>query len=60
MTINKRKRVRLFSLKTELARVNFFNLGIFRFAPVKVENSADQIKRVTAELYCERMEFELK
>lgn len=41
----------------ELGRVNFFNLGIFKIAPDKAEANADQIKRVSAELYCERMEI---
>jgi phage tail-like protein len=41
----------------ELGRVNFFNLGIFKLSPEKSEANADQIKRVTAELYCERMEL---
>lgn len=43
--------------KTELARINFFNLGIFKLTPVKNTNLADQVRRVAAELYCERMEF---
>lgn len=41
----------------ELAKVEFFNLGIFKIQPDKAEANADQIKRVTAELYCERMTF---
>jgi hypothetical protein len=40
-----------------LCTINFFNLGIFKIVPDKAEANADQIKRVTAELYCERMEF---
>jgi len=43
--------------KDELGRVNFYNLGIFKLSADKSEANADQIKRVTAELYCERMEF---
>jgi len=46
--------------KRELARVNFYNLGIFRLAPQKPEASADRIKRLTVELYCERMEWAYK
>jgi len=42
----------------ELCTVNFYNLGIFKITPDKSEANADQIKRVTAELYCERMEFQ--
>jgi hypothetical protein len=44
-------------LKQELAQIKFYHLGIFRLAPEKSEASAEQIKRVLAELYCERMEF---
>jgi len=40
-----------------LCTINFFNLGIFKLAADKSEANADQIKRVSAELYCERMEF---
>ncbi|MGH2764414.1 MAG: hypothetical protein ACRDKA_00635, partial [Actinomycetota bacterium] len=43
--------------KDEFAAVKLFNLGIFRIAPDKFEATKDQIKRVTADLYCERMEF---
>jgi hypothetical protein len=43
--------------RDELARINFFNLGIFRLAPEKVQAQSDQIKRIVAEMYCERMEF---
>jgi hypothetical protein len=42
----------------ELLRINMFNLGIFKLAPDKSEANEDKIKRVTAELYCERMEFQ--
>jgi hypothetical protein len=48
------------NLQQELARINLYNLGIFRLAPSRAEANADQIKRVSAELYCERMEFQLK
>src|SRR5262249_54672525 len=43
--------------QTELARINFFNLGIFKIAHLKAEAAAEQIQRVTAALYCERMEL---
>jgi len=46
------------NLKDVLATVKFHNLGIFKLAPEKAEANADTIKRVTAELYCERMEFD--
>jgi hypothetical protein len=42
-----------------LARIKFFNMGIFSIQNDKAEANADQIKRVTAELYVERMEFEV-
>jgi phage tail-like protein len=41
-----------------LARIKFFNMGIFRVQPDKSEANADQIKRMQVELYVERMEFE--
>jgi phage tail-like protein len=41
----------------ERAHINFFNLGIFRLAPEKRQEPTDQISRIVAELYCERMEF---
>jgi len=41
-----------------LARIKFFNLGIFRVQPQKTEANADQIARVQVEMYVERMEFE--
>jgi len=44
--------------QTELGRVNFFNLGIFKLAPAKAD-AAEQIQRVTAELYCERMQLQM-
>jgi phage tail-like protein len=45
------------NLTSELARIKFFNLGIFRLAPEKAQAQSDQIKRMAAELYCERMDF---
>jgi hypothetical protein len=47
------------NMKEELAAVKFYNLGIFRIASDKAQAAKDQIKRVTADLYCERMELEL-
>jgi phage tail-like protein len=47
------------NMQTELARINFFNLGIFKIAAAKGDASIDRIPRVTAELYCERMELKL-
>jgi hypothetical protein len=45
--------------QAELGRVNFFNLGIFKLASTKGDAAADQIRRVMASLYCERMEFQI-
>jgi len=53
-----------------LARIRLFNVGIFYYGPnrakpccdccaAKDAPAADDAKTVTAELYCERMEFEL-
>ena len=44
--------------QTELARIKFFNMGIVSLESSKYEANADQLKRVTAEIYCERMEFD--
>jgi hypothetical protein len=44
-------------LKKELARVDFFHLGIFRLAPEKPEPQTEGIKKLVVGLYCERMEF---
>ena len=44
-------------LRTELIRISFANLGIFRLAPAKSAAGADTVRQFTAELYCERMEF---
>jgi len=43
--------------QTVLVIIKFHNMGIFSLVPDKAEANADQIKRVTAELYVERMEF---
>lgn len=49
------------SLKEELGRINLFNCGIFRFgAEPRDAANRDRVARVTAELYCERMEFAMK
>ena len=45
------------NLSEALFTLEFFNLGIFKLAPEKGEANSDQIKRVTAEMYCERMTF---
>jgi hypothetical protein len=46
--------------KTELARIKLFGLGIFSIAEEKEETHGDKVKRVTAEIYCERMELVVK
>ena len=40
-----------------LARLAFFGLGIFRLAPLPSVAGSDQVARLVAELYCERMEL---
>jgi hypothetical protein len=45
--------------QTEIGRVNFFNMGIFKLAATKGDVAEEQIRRVTAHLYCERMEFQI-
>lgn len=47
------------NLKDELGTINFFNLGIFKLAPEKAESNSDSIRRLKAELYCERMELHI-
>ncbi len=43
------------SLKDTLQRVNFQNLGILDYSPVRASAGSENIKRVRVELYCERM-----
>jgi hypothetical protein len=43
--------------QTEFAKIEFFNMGIFRIQPDKAQANADQIKRLTIELYVERMTY---
>ena len=45
-------------MKTYLAHVDFFNVGIFRYDDAPV-GTADGTKHVIAHLYCERAEFHL-
>ena len=44
----------------ELAKIEFNNMGIFRIQPDKIQANADQIKRLTVELYVESMTFNYK
>jgi hypothetical protein len=48
------------NMATELGRINFFNLGIFRFTRDAAEAGSERVQSVTAELYCERMELDIK
>ena len=45
------------SLTEQLARLDFFNVGIFKISTDKAEANSDQIKRVKVEQYVERIEF---
>jgi T4-like virus tail tube protein gp19 len=47
------------NLSDVLATIRFFNLGIFRLAPERLRLSGEQLERWVAELYCERMEFQV-
>ena len=44
-------------MKNELGSVTLRGLGIHRLAPAPVPDEAEQIARLGAELYCERMEL---
>jgi len=46
--------------KTEHARIKLFGLGIYRIALPAAEPRGDKVNRVTAELYCTRMELVVK
>lgn len=43
--------------KNEIARIELKNLGIFKLDQMKGEANADHVRRVTVELYCEKMVF---
>lgn len=45
------------TLQEQLLEIKFFNLGIFKLDSEAGEPNADAPARMTAELYCERMEF---
>jgi len=47
-------------LKTELFKVTFSNLGIFKLAEEHVEAGQEGIRRVKAEMYVEQMQFQAK
>jgi hypothetical protein len=44
------------NLADVLGEIRFFNLGLFRLAEPK-QQPADAVRRIVADLYCERMEF---
>lgn len=44
-------------LKTTQAQIDFFNVGIFKLTPDKVEAGSENIRRVKVEVYVERMAF---
>jgi tail tube protein gp19 len=46
-------------MQTEVGRVNLFHCGIYRLAPQAKDSKAEIISRLTAELYCERMELQV-
>jgi phage tail-like protein len=48
------------NLQEELFVLKFFNLGIFKCAPDKVESHADNLRTVKFEMYCEEIKFEYK
>ena len=45
------------SLKGEILRIGFFNMGVFRMTPDRFVANEDKIRNVSFELYCERMEL---
>jgi hypothetical protein len=46
------------NLADTLLTVEFQHLGIFKLTPEKLEAGSEQIRRVTAEMYCEEMTFD--
>ena len=44
-------------LKSTLFTLNFHGLGIFRLAPEKAEAGGENIRRVKAEMYCDKIDF---
>lgn len=43
-----------------LFAVEFFNLGLIKFTPDKLEATSEKIRTVRIEMYCERMKFDYK
>ena len=48
------------NLKTVLVTLTFYNLGIFKIIPDKLDASAEGIRRVKAEMYCEKINFKFE
>lgn len=46
------------SLKTTLFTLSFFQLGIFKITPDKVEAAGESVRRVKVEMYCEDIKFD--
>ncbi len=44
-------------LRETLFTLSFFNLGIFKITPDKMEAGSENIRRVKVEMYCEQMKF---
>jgi hypothetical protein len=45
------------NLATEYGRINLYNCGIVRLSPDKQVARSEAIRRLQAELYCERMQL---
>ena len=45
-------------MKQKLFALNFFNLGVFKIAPEKVEAGAESVRRIKVSMYCEDIKFE--
>jgi hypothetical protein len=48
------------NLKDELGAIDLFNVGIIRLSYDNAEVGSNKVKKVTAELYVEKMEFKIK
>jgi len=47
-------------LKETLLTLTFYNLGIFKLTPDKVESGSENIRRVKVEMYCEKIMLDYK
>ena len=48
------------NLTDTLFTLTFHNLGVFKLTPEKVEAGNEQIRRLKAEMYCEKIDFAYK